>query len=78
MMTKSVDISEIINNQLNISEYSSGDEVEDGLRQEMENELQRKMKHPERMHKELWFNEPGEVIHCHAGYLFKGKTWTNI
>ena len=44
-----------------MTEYSSGDEVEDELRQWMEKEMDRKKSHPERLHLELWFNEPGEV-----------------
>ena len=46
------------------SSTSSSDEEEESLEKLHDNwvdELQRKREHPERIHPELWFNEPMEV-----------------
>ena len=40
---------------------SSDEEMDEEIEKSWIKEMMRKRSHPERLHEELWFNEPGEV-----------------
>ena len=50
------------------------DDVEDEINKEMQEEIERKQSHPERLHPELWFNEAGEV----RSYTTHQTLWANF
>lgn len=53
---------------------SSDDDDDDSEMDRIAKELEKKRNHPDRLHPELWFNDPGEVS---SGSLFLGQriTW---